>query len=233
MDVKTGPARVPNPSRVEGRYFKIFVKGSPDDEVPVQVIFSSEWLVNCKDLMRMSNTTPATVVSRVFRNDRGYAVKTLTKGEVQACGGVFDANSDQWVEIAAAGMYIFKALSLGTGDQYQTKLVAFRALLLATSEVFAVHPPLKPAAPVPEPAPAKDAKKRKVRIGSDDLVGYDGNIELHRRAESTWAALRSDNVPFSEATEEPLSQTEELTQVDVFAFPPAEGKHSHAHVGLC
>ena len=218
---------LPNPSPVKGRFVRVFVKGEPEQEVLVQVAFCKEWLVNCRDLMVMSGT-PETRVSKVFRSDRGYLVTTLTEGEVQTCGGVFNSKSSQWIGIAAAGMYLFSLRSLGTGDAHKTKLEAYQALMLPALEVFAVQPPPRQFASVRvQPVAPADPEERKVRKGTDDLEGMNRDAEVRRRAETVWAALRSANLPFSDANEEhPISQIDELTQNE-FEFPAAKGKHPH------
>ena len=83
-----------------------------------------------------------------------------------------------------------------------------------------------------ETVSTENAKESKIRVGSDDLVGKKGKPELRRRGEITWAALRSNNLPFSEANEKhPLSQQEDLTQ-NQFEYPAAKGKHPHITVHL-
>ncbi len=205
---------MPNPSATKGHYVEVYVKGVPLDEVSVQVIFCHRgWFVNCKDLIGMKGPTDVKV-SQVFRKNRGCEVITLTKSQVEQSGGKFDAKSDQWIEVAVAMVYCCSLPNLGSGDEgLKAKLAACQALLLPTMEVFARPPPVPVS--VTETVDSKDPK---VRIGSGDLKGKERQSELRVRADRTWAALRSNNIPFAQAHDQPLSQMDELTQ-DPFEFP--------------
>ena len=219
---------MPIPSAAKGRYVKVHVKGVPLDEVSVQVMFCVPgWLVNCKDLMRMKDRAKSLQVSRYFRKEKGFQIYNLSRHEVEQSGGTFDADSTQWVDIAAAAMYVYGLTGLDSSE----KLDVCRALMLPTLEVFAVQPPPDQLASVAETVPTEDAKESKIRVGSDDLVGKKRKPELRHRGEMTWAALRSNNIPFAQTHEQPLSQTDELTQ-DQFEYPASKGKHPHITVHL-